>query len=140
MALTLLSFVESLILLAPFSLKYEILRGQPDKKFLLYFPYAEPKPAENWLLDIQLANAIFYDDEIGMWLSELKLDQEMRSLLLQYQAFFKKTENLNSLCLDLIPFFNASTTLTRTRNTARRIPGVTPAIKSIGTETPIALP
>lgn len=76
-----------------FSLKYEILRGQPDRKFLLYFPYAEPKPAENWLLDIQLANAIFFDDEIGMWLSELKLDTEMRSLLSQYQAFFKKTEN-----------------------------------------------
>ena len=76
-----------------FSLKYEILRGQPDKKFLLYFPYAEPKPADNWLLDIQLANAIFYDDEIGMWLSELKLDPEMRSLLSQYQAFFKKTES-----------------------------------------------
>ena len=45
-----------------FSLKYEILRGQPNRKFLLYFPYAEPKPADNWLLDIQLANAIFFDD------------------------------------------------------------------------------
>ena len=76
-----------------FSLKYEILRVQPDKKFLLYFPYAEPKPSENWLLDIQLANRIFYDDEIGMWISELHLDPGMRTLLSQYQAFFKKAEN-----------------------------------------------
>lgn len=75
-----------------FQIKWEILRGQPDRKFLLYFPYGEPKPSDNWLLDIQLANRIFYDDEIGMWLSELKLDPEMRPLLEQYQTFFKRGE------------------------------------------------
>ncbi len=75
-----------------FQLKYEILRERPDQKFLLYFPCAEPKPAENWLLDIQLANRIFYDDETGMWISELKLDPGMRELLEQYKDFFKKAE------------------------------------------------
>ena len=75
-----------------FQLKYEILRDKPEQKFLLYFPCAEPAPENNWLLDIQLANRIFYDDEIGMWISALKLDHSMRPLLEQYQGFFKKTE------------------------------------------------
>ncbi|MBK8706099.1 MAG: hypothetical protein IPN33_22750 [Saprospiraceae bacterium] len=38
-----------------FAIKYRILRGAPEGKYLLYFPYAQKQPGENWLLDIQLA-------------------------------------------------------------------------------------
>lgn len=73
-----------------FQIKWETLRDKPERKFLLYFSCAEPAPKDNWLLDIQLANRIFYDDETGMWITELKLDPGMRSLLEQYPGFFKK--------------------------------------------------
>lgn len=37
----------------PFTVKHRLLKQQPDQAFLLYAPFAQPDPQDNWLLDIQ---------------------------------------------------------------------------------------
>lgn len=37
----------------PFTVKHRLLIEQPTQSFLLYAPFPEPTPQENWLLDIQ---------------------------------------------------------------------------------------
>ena len=42
-----------------FGLKYRMLRQEPKARFLLYTEGPEPPMPENWLLDVQLASAVF---------------------------------------------------------------------------------
>lgn len=75
-----------------FGIKYRILQQEPDAQFLLYLPYAEPLPAHNWLLDIQLSNGVFQNDKVSLWLEELGLDNQWRDIIVQYDSFFAAKE------------------------------------------------
>ena len=68
--------------------KYRVLREQPDKKFLLYFNGPEPAHLQNWLLDVQLAHGVFSADQVSLWMSELGLGMEFRSLVADHKEFF----------------------------------------------------
>ena len=44
---------------APFNLKYRLQVLEPDASFLIYAPFAQPPPLDNWLLDVELYSASF---------------------------------------------------------------------------------
>lgn len=54
-----------------FSVKYRVMRQEPKQKFLLYFAYAKPIDTENWLLDLNLANRLFYTDRAALVLQDM---------------------------------------------------------------------
>jgi uncharacterized protein (TIGR02687 family) len=83
-----------------FSLKYQLLKESPDDKFLIYSPSKRPSNDDNWLLDLLLANHIFYADKTSLTVSELGLNMDYKILISKYAKFFnsvKRTESLKSL-------------------------------------------
>jgi len=56
-----------------FGLKYRILRQEPKGRYLLFKDGPEPEMTDNWLLDLQLASAVFKADQAAIWLAELGL-------------------------------------------------------------------
>lgn len=83
-----------------FSLKYRILREEPQQKFLLYQDGPQPEDSENWLLDVVLANGVFRTDQAGLWLAEFDLGLEMSSVVEDHLEFFraaKRREGLKKL-------------------------------------------
>ena len=84
-----------------FSVKYRILRAEPETRFLLYRTGPEPAPLDNWLLDVQLAHAEFRTDQVGMWLSELGLGPEFADLIRAHEAFFKADSRRTELAAKL---------------------------------------
>lgn len=71
-----------------FGLKHRLLREAPKQSFLIYKEDKQPKPMQNWLLDIELANATFRTDQVAIWLSELELPHEFSELVEQHAVFF----------------------------------------------------
>lgn len=71
-----------------FSVKYRILREQPEQKFLLYREGAQPEGVNNWLLDVQLAHGEFRTDQIAIWLSELELGIEFSGMAQEHVDFY----------------------------------------------------
>jgi hypothetical protein len=57
-----------------------ILRLEPEERFLLFRDGPEPPMAENWLLDVQLATAVFKADQAAIWLAELGLPASIRAI------------------------------------------------------------
>ncbi|MHA1279634.1 MAG: BREX-1 system phosphatase PglZ type A [Candidatus Helarchaeota archaeon] len=80
-----------------FSLKYHILREEPDKRFLLYHAGEQPDNLNNWLLDVQLANGVFSADKISMWMAELELGPNYRNLFEEHQDFFNAASRRDAL-------------------------------------------
>lgn len=83
-----------------FSLKYRLLREEPDRKFLLYHEGPPPDDLNNWLLDVQLAQGEFRTDQTGLLLSELSLGREFAALIQEHSEFFaavKRTDALKKL-------------------------------------------
>lgn len=72
-----------------FSVKYRILKQEPDQKFLLYKADKEPEPLDNWLLDVQIAHGEFRADQTGLWLSELGLSLEFADIVGDHSEFFR---------------------------------------------------
>jgi len=72
-----------------FALKYRILRQEPERKFLLYRHGPAPGDLQNWLLDVELAHAVFYADQVAIWLNELELGSEYGELVREHLPFFK---------------------------------------------------
>jgi len=79
-----------------FSLKYRMLRQEPDTKFLLYHEGKPPKNIDNWLLDVQLASGEFHADQVAIWLAEMELGIEFMKLFEEHQEFFKAAKRRNS--------------------------------------------
>lgn len=75
-----------------FALKYRILRGAPEGKYLLYFPRANQPQQENWLLDLQLAHKEFHTDQEALFLQELGLDYTFKELVRAHSEFFQSKE------------------------------------------------
>ncbi|SNT70096.1 BREX-1 system phosphatase PglZ type A [Psychrobacter sp. LV10R520-6] len=83
-----------------FSIKYKIMREQPNQKFLLYHAGAQPAQLDSWLLDVQLAHGEFRTDQVAIWLSELSLGIEFAEVLKDHTEFFRansRKEALNKL-------------------------------------------
>ena len=80
-----------------FGLKYRLLRGEPTTKFLVYSPREAPEHLQNWLLDVQLAHAVFSADQISLWLAELEMGIEYKEFVRTYQEFFRSSERRASL-------------------------------------------
>jgi uncharacterized protein (TIGR02687 family) len=69
-------------------IKYRILKEEPRQKFLLFQHGSPPPDAQNWLLDVQLANAVFQADQVSLWLSELGLPIDLLDTVREYEVFF----------------------------------------------------
>ena len=80
-----------------FSIKYKIMREQPNQKFLLYHAGAQPAQLDNWLLDVQLAHGEFRTDQIAIWLSELSLGIEFAEVLKDHTEFFQAKSRKEAL-------------------------------------------
>ena len=80
-----------------YSLKYRILRGDRKQKFLLYHEGPQPADLENWLLDVQLAQATFSADQVSLWIAELGLRQEHMSLVREHADFFEAASRRKKL-------------------------------------------
>lgn len=80
-----------------FGVKYHILREDQKSKFLIYHAGAEPKKQENWLLDVQLANAVFSADRATLWLAELGLPASFKDLVMEHEAFLQSSARVAAL-------------------------------------------
>ena len=80
-----------------FSIKYRILREQPEQKFLLYRDGPQPDELDNWLLDVQLANGEFRTDQVAIWLSELELSLEFADVVQSHAEFFQAIKRKEAL-------------------------------------------
>lgn len=72
-----------------FSIKHKLLRESPKAQFLLYKAGKQPEPVKNWLLDVELAHAVFRTDQVAIWLSELELPSEFTELVESHSSFFE---------------------------------------------------
>lgn len=72
-----------------FALKYRMLRQEPAVKFLVFHDGPEPGNAANWLLDLQLATAVFKADQAAIWLSELGLPPQFESVVRDHMEFYR---------------------------------------------------
>ncbi|MEO6906481.1 MAG: BREX-1 system phosphatase PglZ type A, partial [Abditibacteriaceae bacterium] len=80
-----------------FGTKVRILRDDADAKYLLYFPYARPEPADNWLLDLLLMGREFQPDNVTLLLNEAGLGNEFRGIVEAHIKFFKSTKRIAAL-------------------------------------------
>ncbi|MFN4016746.1 MAG: BREX-1 system phosphatase PglZ type A [Reyranella sp.] len=80
-----------------FGLKYRILRQDPRGRFLLFKDSAEPEMADNWLLDVQLASAVFKADQAAIWLAELGLPLQFENVVRGHIEFFRAKARVDAL-------------------------------------------
>ena len=80
-----------------FGVKHRILRQEPTRKFLLYCAGPPPADLDNWLLDVQLAHAVFRADQTALWLSELGLGQEFAEVVAPHAEFFQSARRRETL-------------------------------------------
>lgn len=81
-----------------FTVKHQVLREQPEQKFLLYRDGAQPPDLDNWLLDVQLASGSdFRTDQVALWLAELELGPDLYPVLQAHNGFFEAAKRRQSL-------------------------------------------
>ncbi len=80
-----------------FYIKYLTNKEKPNQKFLLYFPYAKPKNADNWLLDMELSHYVFQTKQEAMFAQELELEFDFTNLIAEHIDFFKSKERRAAL-------------------------------------------
>ncbi|WP_371168793.1 BREX-1 system phosphatase PglZ type A [Aliiroseovarius sp. 2305UL8-7] len=80
-----------------FGLKYRILRQEPDQKFLIYKHGPEPKMQDNWLLDVQLATAVFKADQAAIWVQELGIPTQYDAAVRDHMEFYRSQKRLDRL-------------------------------------------
>ena len=80
-----------------FQVKYRILKQEPEQKFLIYRDGPEPEMTDNWLLDVQLASAVFAADQVAMWLNELGLPLAFRETVKAHEEFFRSRKRMEAL-------------------------------------------
>lgn len=80
-----------------FALKYYLLKGYFGNNVLVYFNCDEPKYEDNWLLDIQLENAVFRTDYESILLSELSLPRFFLDTIKAYPKFFSNKTYVSEL-------------------------------------------
>ena len=79
-------------------LKLKLEREDIQGKYLLYAPFAEPNPEQDWLLDIKLYSHSFQADQASIILDELGLAQHsLKPHLQTRKQFFRSKERLGRL-------------------------------------------
>ncbi|MEP5767385.1 BREX-1 system phosphatase PglZ type A, partial [Nisaea sp.] len=86
-----------------FGLKYRILRQEPKQKFLIYKDGPEPEMTDNWLLDVQLATAVFKADQAAIWLAELGLPTQFEEVVRDHMEFYRSKGRIEHLKRLLAP-------------------------------------
>ena len=86
-----------------FTLKHQLLIERPTQHFLLYQAKAKPIDNENWLLDLLLSNYEFHTEASSLYLQDLDLPQEFKSLVQQHEEFFANEKRINDLKVLLEP-------------------------------------
>ena len=86
-----------------FGLKYRMVREEPTTSFLIYLPYPRPSHADNWFLDLELANHVFNADETSLILQEMGWLEEHRPFVEEFASFFKSKERKEKLLERLHP-------------------------------------
>ena len=86
-----------------YGIKYRLLRKEPQRKFLLYREGPKPSDADNWLLDVQLAQGEFRTDQAAIWLSELELGPEFTDLVQTHLPFYQASIRREALKKLLTP-------------------------------------
>ncbi len=80
-----------------FGLKYRILRKEPNQKFLIYNHGPEPAMKDNWLLDVQLATAMFKADQAAIWVQELGIPTQYDAAVRDHMEFYRSQKRLDRL-------------------------------------------
>lgn len=80
-----------------FTLKHRLLMEQPTQRFLLYQAKSKPIDNENWLLDLLLSNYEFHTEASSLYLQDLDLPQEFKSLVQQHEEFFANEKRIAAL-------------------------------------------
>jgi hypothetical protein len=80
-----------------FGLKYRMLKQEPTSKFLVFKDGPEPVMTENWLLDLQLATAVFKADQAAIWLSELGLPVQFEGVVRDHMEFYRSKARIDHL-------------------------------------------
>ena len=80
-----------------FTLKHRFLIEEPTQKFLIYQAKPKPEDNENWLLDLLLSNYEFRTEASSLYLQDLELPQEFKSLIQQHEEFFGSQKRLSDL-------------------------------------------
>lgn len=80
-----------------FGLKYRMLRQEPAQKFLLFKDGPEPEMTDNWLLDVQIATAVFKADQAAIWLAELGLPSKYEAAVRDHLYFYRSGKRLERL-------------------------------------------
>ncbi|MAC82247.1 MAG: TIGR02687 family protein [Rhodobacteraceae bacterium] len=80
-----------------FGLKYRMLRQEPKQKFLVFKDGPEPAMTDNWLLDVQLATAVFKADQAAIWLSELGLPAQFETVVRDHMEFYRSGGRIEAL-------------------------------------------
>ncbi|MFP3983859.1 MAG: BREX-1 system phosphatase PglZ type A [Desulfurivibrionaceae bacterium] len=79
-------------------LKIRLELEDPEGKYVLYAPYPEPGPEDDWLFDIKLYSELFRADPASMILKELNIDrQSLRPHIQARKTFFRNQDRLNRL-------------------------------------------
>ena len=84
---------------AALGIKVRLERTDPTGRYLLYAPFQEPPPQDDWLLDIRLYSGTFRADRASMLLAELGLgqNQALRDHLRQRLKFLGSKERVSRL-------------------------------------------
>ncbi len=80
-----------------FGLKYRMLRLEPDTQFLVFHDGPPPEDSENWLLDLQLATAVFKADQAAIWLAELGLPTQLEGVVRDHMEFYRSQGRIDAL-------------------------------------------
>lgn len=89
--------------------KIRIEIDEPQSKFLVYSSTDEPKPENDWLLDVRLYAKTFTADAASLILNELGLEsQALRSHISNRMAFFAKQDRRAKLARWVTPQDNES--------------------------------
>jgi uncharacterized protein (TIGR02687 family) len=79
-------------------LKIRLEIDNPAGKYVLYAPWHEPPPEDDWLFDIRLYSYTFLADTASITLKELDLNnQSIRPYIQKRKAFFKSQDRHNRL-------------------------------------------
>lgn len=80
------------------ALKIKLEFEDPEGQYLIYAPYAEPVPEDDWLLDIKLYSYTFHADRASIILNELGLtSQSLRPYLNSRKKFFRSQDRTSRL-------------------------------------------
>jgi len=80
-----------------FGLKHRMLRQEPETRFLVFHDGPAPQDAANWLLDLQLATAVFKADQAAIWLAELGLPTQLEAIVRDHMEFYRSQGRIEAL-------------------------------------------